>query len=74
MPGNRERGSVLVETTLMMSLFLGLMLGIFATGYLIFTFNSLTFMAEQGARWAAVRGSTSGHPADAAAVQSYVIM
>ncbi len=63
----------MVETALVMSLFLGLVLGIVTVGYLIFTFNSLAFMAQQGARWAAVRGSASGHPADAAAVQTYVL-
>jgi len=70
---HRQRGSVLVETTLVMTLFLSLVLGVITLGYLIFTYNSLAFMSQQGARWAAVHGSSSTQPATQNTVQSYVL-
>jgi ribonuclease PH len=49
-----------------------LILGIIACGYLVFTYDTLAFAAQQGVRWASVRGSTSGMTATGAAVQDYV--
>ena len=69
---NRQRGSTLVETALVTIPFFTLVLGIITAGYLVFIYNSTAFMAQQGARWASVRGSTSASPATAASVQSYV--
>jgi Flp pilus assembly protein TadG len=68
----RRRGSSLVETALVTVPFFTLILGIIAWGYLVFSYDSLTFAAQQGARWASVRGSTSGMAATAASVQAYV--
>lgn len=68
----RRRGSSLVETALVTIPFFTLIIGIIACGYLVFTYDSLAFAAQQGARWASVRGSTSGMAATAASVQAYV--
>jgi Flp pilus assembly protein TadG len=67
-----QRGSGLVEVALVSIPFFTVVLGLMASAYLVFLYNSTAFMAQQGARWAAVRGSTSGTPATPAAVESYV--
>lgn len=69
---DRRRGSNLVETALVTIPFFTLILGIIASGYLVFTYDTIAFAAQQGARWASVRGSTSGMTATAASVQDYV--
>jgi len=69
---NRRRGSSLVEAALVTVPFFTLILGIIACGYLVFTYDTLAFAAQQGARWASVRGSTSGMTANAASVKDYV--
>jgi Flp pilus assembly protein TadG len=70
----RTRGaSTLVEMPLIFTLYFSIVLGIITVAYLVFTYNSLAFMAQQGARWAAVRGSTSGQPATASSVSTYVL-
>jgi Flp pilus assembly protein TadG len=71
-PDNQRRGSTLVEAALVTIPFFTLILGIIACGYLVFTYDSLAFGAQQGARWASVRGSTSGTPATTASVQAFV--
>lgn len=68
----RLRGSSLVETALVTVPFFTLILGIIACGHLVFRYDSLAFAAQQGGRWASVRGSTSGMAATAASVQAYV--
>ena len=67
-----RRGSSLVESALVTVPFFTLILGIIACGYLVFTYDSLAYAAQQGARWASVRGSTSGTAATVASVQAYV--
>jgi Flp pilus assembly protein TadG len=71
-PDNRRRGSSLVEAALVTVPFFMLILGIIASGYLVFTYDTLAFAAQRGVRWASVRGSTSGMTATAAAIQDYV--
>jgi Flp pilus assembly protein TadG len=68
----RQRGSQLVEIALVTVPFFTLVLGVIAGGYLVFVYDSTAFMAQQGARWASVHGSSSSSPATAASVQSYV--
>jgi Flp pilus assembly protein TadG len=67
-----QRGSELVETALVTIPFFALILGIITAGYLVFTYGTVAFAAQQGARWASVRGASSGSPATAATVQTYV--
>ncbi len=68
----RERGSGLAEIAIVSVPFFTILLGLMAAAYLVFLYNTTAFIAQQGARWAAVRGSTSTTPATAASVQSYV--
>ena len=68
----RQRGSGLVELALVSVPFFTLVLGSIAAAYLVFIYNTTAFAAEQGARWASVRGSSSVSPATAATVASFV--
>jgi len=67
-----RRGSTLIESTLVATVFLVLLMGIADFGRLGFAYNSITFATHHAARWAATRGSGSGHPAATADVQSDV--
>jgi len=65
-----ERGSTAVESALVGTVFLLLLVAIMEFGRLGFTYNSISFAAHRAARFAAVRGSASGHPATAADVRA----
>ena len=65
-----RRGSTLVESAIVAVAFLLLLTGIMEFGRLGFSYNEVSFAAQCAARWAAVRGSSSGHPAAAADVQA----
>jgi Flp pilus assembly protein TadG len=67
-----QRGAGLVEIALVTIPFFTLVLGVITAGYLVFLYNSTAYMAQQGARWASVHGSSSGSPATAATVATYV--
>lgn len=63
-----RRGSTLVESSVVAVVFLLLLTGIMEFGRLGFAYNEVSFAAQQAARYAAVRGSNSGHSASAADV------
>jgi Flp pilus assembly protein TadG len=65
-----ERGSTLVESAVVGVVFLLLLVGIMEFGRIGFAYNSVSFAAHRAARYAALRGSGSGHPASAADVQA----
>lgn len=69
-PGRRpERGAAMVETALALLVFVVLVCGIMQLGLIGAISNCVSFAAQQAARWASTRGSTSGHAATAADVQ-----
>jgi Flp pilus assembly protein TadG len=53
-----ERGSTLVETTIVMAVLLALLFGIIDFGRATYTYAFVAQLARQGARWAIVRGSS----------------
>ncbi len=55
----------MVESALVATVFLLLLVAIMEFGRLGFAYNSVSFAAHRAARFAAVRGSSSGHPASA---------
>jgi Flp pilus assembly protein TadG len=65
-----RRGSTLVESAVVAAVFLLLLAGIMEFGRLGFAYNAVSFAAQRAARYAAVRGSGSGHAASAADVQA----
>jgi Flp pilus assembly protein TadG len=71
--GNRQRGQSLVEFALSLTLFLVTLLGIFEFGLAIWQYNIVSNLAQEGARWASVRGNGSGAMAASEAdVQTFV--
>ena len=67
-----QRGSNLVETALCLTVFLMILFGIIDFSRAIFAYNFVSHAARQGARYAVVRGQSSGHAASAGDVQDYV--
>jgi Flp pilus assembly protein TadG len=71
MPSPRvTRGSTLIESSIVAVVFLLLLTGIMEFGRLGLAYNEVSFAAQCAARYASVRGSSSGHPAAAADVQT----
>ncbi len=66
----RSRGSTLVESAIVAVVFLLLLVGIMEFGRLGLAYNEVSFAAQCAARYASVRGSSSGHAASASDVQS----
>jgi Flp pilus assembly protein TadG len=69
-----ERGDGLVEFALCAAVFFVTVFGILEFGLAIWQYNVVATLAKEGARWAAVRGSTSGGNAVSTngPVQTYV--
>jgi Flp pilus assembly protein TadG len=67
-----EHGAALVETAIVLSLFVALVFGIIEFGYAWYVRNSIATAAREGARWAIVRGSQSGRAANATAIAAHV--
>ena len=68
----RRRGSTMVESALVTTTFIFLLVAIMDFGRLGFTYNSLTYAAHRAARFAATNGSTSAQPATQPTIQSNV--
>jgi len=66
----RKRGSTLVESAIVTTVFLILLSGIMQFGFIGFAYNSVCFASHRAARYAAVHGTASGHTALTADVQS----
>jgi Flp pilus assembly protein TadG len=68
----RQRGSSLVEGALCFTVFLMILFGMIDFGRAVFAYNFISYAAREGARYAIVRGQSSGHAATAADVTSFV--
>ncbi len=68
----RERGSALLEGALCFTLFLIILFGTIDFGRGVFAYNFVSYAAREGARYAIVRGQSSGHAASAADITSFV--
>ena len=69
----KRRGSTMVESAFVTTVFLILLMGLADFGRVGFAYNSIAFAAHRAARWAATRGSASGHAATVADVQADVL-
>jgi Flp pilus assembly protein TadG len=65
-----QRGGTLVEGALVFLVFAILMVGIMELGVVGFAANSVAYAAHRAARFGALRGSTSGHPAVVTDIQT----
>lgn len=67
-----ERGIELVEFGLVCPMFLLMLLGLTHAGFLVHRYDMVSNLAQDGARWASVRGADGAAPASGAQVQTYV--
>jgi len=67
-----ERGETLVEFALSLVVFLMTVLGTAQFGLIVWQYNMMSDLAQEGARWAAVHGMSSSAPASTAQVQTFV--
>ena len=67
-----ERGATLLEFALAAMLFFTVIFGTLEFGYAIWQYNLVAALAQDGARWASVRGFYGVTSATAADVQDYV--
>ena len=68
-----DEGATLVEFALVAIVFFTIVFGIMEFGRMIFDYNIVAQASREGARYASVRGATSGHAATADAVKTYVV-
>jgi Flp pilus assembly protein TadG len=68
----RRRGHALMESALVFTPFIALVLGTMEFGNLAMYQNSVTYASTQGARYAMVRGYNATSPATTTTVQDYV--
>ena len=68
-----DRGDSLVEFALASVVFFMTIFGVIVFGLAIWQYNMVANLAQEGARWASVRGKSSSTPASSNAVQDYVI-
>src|SRR5690348_6353444 len=69
---SNQKGTVIVESAITLVVLLVMLLGIVEGGRLIWTYNTLAFVAREGTRYATVRGSNSSSPATTGTVDTYV--
>ena len=67
-----DRGENLVEFALASTVFFMTLFGTIIFGIGVWQYNMVSDLAQEGARWASVHGSSSASPAGQAAVQTYV--
>ena len=68
----KERGSTVVEAALGLLFFLTFICGIMDFGRAIWTYNTLSYAAAEGARYAIVHGGESDFPATATQIEGIV--
>lgn len=61
----------MVELALCITPFIMLLWATLSFGHAVFAYNNVAFLAREGSRWAAVRGSTSGKVADQTSVSTF---
>lgn len=62
----------MVESALAFTTFLFMVFGVMEFGRAVWMYNSLTYLAHEGARYACVRGNSSGQAATTSDVSAYV--
>jgi Flp pilus assembly protein TadG len=68
-----ERGAALVEFAAVSIVFFTFVFGVTEFGRMIYDYNLIATATRDGARWACVRGTASGHTATVAEIRTYVV-
>ena len=66
-----QRGGQMVELGLCIVPFIMFLWATLSFGHAVFAYNNVAFLAREGSRWAAVRGSSSGRVADQTSVSTF---
>ena len=73
LPRRGERGETLIEFALSLTLYMVTVFGTLQLGLVVWQYNMLSNLAQEGARWASVRGAAAGaSAASASQVQTFV--
>ena|ERR1051326_7443386 len=67
-----ENGVVSVESAISLLLVIVLVFAIIEGGLMVWTYNSVAFLAREGTRYAAVRGANSSSPATTSTISTHV--
>ena len=67
-----ERGETLIEFAFASVIFFMMIFGALEFGIAVWNYNLVSDLAQEGARYAAVHGQTSGDPRDETAVATFV--
>lgn len=67
-----ERGNTIVESTLVLLVFLMLFLSLADCARMIYAYNEMPFLAREGARYAAVHGASSSSPLNLGQVITHI--
>ncbi len=67
-----QRGSAIVEFTLVSLMFFSLVFGLVEFGRALFAYSTVSSATREGVRYASVHGSESEHPATADVVSTYI--
>lgn len=70
--GRSELGETLVEFAFASVIFFMIVFGALEFGNAVWNYNLISDLAQEGARYAAVHGATSGSPMNTAAIDTYV--
>jgi Flp pilus assembly protein TadG len=68
----QERGSAMIEAALVLVVFVLIFLALSDVARMIYAFNEMPYLAREGARYAAVHGSSSAAPLKCADVIAHV--
>ena len=68
-----QRGSNIVELSLVFMGFLLLTVGAMEGGWAVYINNTVSYLAQDGARWAAVHGASSASPATSDSIKNYLV-
>jgi Flp pilus assembly protein TadG len=71
--GASRRGSTLVESALVLGLFVQMIFGIMEAARFMYFYNWVSYAAREGTRYACVRGSSSTQPASASDIQTFIM-
>ena len=68
-----QRGSVMVESALTLTIFLTIVFGLIDLGRAVWVHNAISHLAREGSRYAMVRGATHSTPATSAQISERVV-
>ena len=66
-----QRGGAIIEVAFVLMPLLVLIFGAMTFSYSVFAYNNVHWIARQGTRWAAVRGSSSGNVATTDDIEAF---